>query len=582
MSALSSWLLGCLLFAVVVAQAQSPSTSRPGQVTPPKPVSPPSGAAKNSDPGKGTGIIRGRIMLANGQPARRASIQLVSSGSRATAAGEDGTYEFTDLPADSYRLSAGKPGYLVLEYGQARAFERGRVITLGDGEKVEKIDVTLPTSGAISGRVTDENGEPVEAVTVRVLQVQFIADRRQLMDVAAAGSRTTDDTGRYRIYGVPPGQYVVMAAFAPLLNQPRSDDPSLPGYAPTYYPGATEVAQAQIVGVELSRDVGGIDIALVPAPTASLSGVSVDSRGLPAAVLLDRSRRSGGFGQQPRRGVVGPNGEFRFENLAPGEYVAQAIGRGRGNETEPDFATTYVTIDGGNVSGLRLEGRQGSTVSGRVTFEGLAAGAKRPTVQLSAWPTDFDRSPMTPDTIARTRVGDDGRFALAGLQGPRRLRAIAGQRQLGDGATWSLKMVRVNGVDVTDDVLSFGAARESLSDVEVVLTNQGPTIAGTATDAQGHPAVDYSVVAFSTDPQRWYQLSRYVNFARPTHNGTFTVSGLAPGTYYVVAVDSLQGAEGWGEWQDPEFLRAISASATRVTLAEGQPASLVLQVLRRP
>src|SRR5216684_14710 len=79
------WLSSVFLFVLVTLQAQSPATSRPGQVAPPKPVSPPSGAAKNTDPNKGTGIIRGRIMLANGQPARRASIQLVSRGSRATA-----------------------------------------------------------------------------------------------------------------------------------------------------------------------------------------------------------------------------------------------------------------------------------------------------------------------------------------------------------------------------------------------------------------------------------------------------------------------------------------------------------------
>ena len=94
--------------------------------------------------------------------------------------------------------------------------------------------------------------------------------------------------------------------------------------------------------------------------------------------------------------------------------------------------------------------------------------------------------------IAKTRIGDDGRFALAGLQGPRRVRMMSGP------PGWSLKAVRVNGFDVTDDVLSFGTRQESVSDVEVVLTNAGPTIKGTATDAQGHPAVDYSVVAFST------------------------------------------------------------------------------------
>ena len=52
-------------------------------------------------------------------------------------------------------------------------------------------------------------------------------------------------------------------------------------------------------------------------------------------------------------------------------------------------------------------------------------------------------------------------------------------------AAWRLKAVRVNGFDVTDDALSFGLPRESLSGVEVVLTNQGPTLTGKATDFHG-------------------------------------------------------------------------------------------------
>ena len=76
-----------LVLMFVTTQAQGPSTSLPGQVALPKPATPAGGAAKNADPNKGTGIIRGHIMLANGRPARRASIQLVSRGTRATAVG---------------------------------------------------------------------------------------------------------------------------------------------------------------------------------------------------------------------------------------------------------------------------------------------------------------------------------------------------------------------------------------------------------------------------------------------------------------------------------------------------------------
>jgi protocatechuate 3,4-dioxygenase beta subunit len=575
--------------ALIVAAQNSPSSPRPGEIvaSKPAPARPASAGsdATNTDPNKGTGVIRGRILLANGRPARRASIQLAWSGSpRATAADDEGKYEFTDLPADSYRLSAGKPGYLVLEYGQQRAFERGKLITLGDGETLEKIDVTLPASGAIAGRIVDENGDPVEAVTVRLLQSQFAANRRQLVDVSAAGARATDDTGHYRIFGVPPGQYVVVASVVdrlpPATSSPDitpADTPpaDLPGYAPTYYPGTFLVSEARLVSVGISQDVSSVDFALAPAPTAGLSGIALDSGGQPAGVLLNRSQRSGGFGERPMRDNASADGSFRFENLPPGEYVLQTTGQRRDQAIEPDFTSMYVVVDGKDTSGLVLQGTSGSTMSGRVTFEGLAADAKPPAVQLTAWPSDFDRSPMSPADIGRTRVGDDGRFALGGLQGPRRVRLLQAP------ASWSLKAVRVNGVDVTDDVITFGTRQESLADVEVVLTNRGPSLTGAVTDVSGRPVTDYTVVAFAADEERWYQRSRFMNFTRPRHDGTFAMPALAAGDYYVAAVDSLQGAEGWGEWQDPDFLRAIAPAATRVTLGDGQAAALALRLIAR-
>jgi hypothetical protein len=182
---------------------------------------------------------------------------------------------------------------------------------------------------------------------------------------------------------------------------------------------------------------------------------------------------------------------------------------------------------------------------------------------------------MSINDIARTRVADDGRFALGGLQGPRRLRILQAP------PSWSLRAVRVNGFDVTDEVMSFGTARESLSNVEVVISKAGPAIAGTVTDSQGQKPDDYSVVAFATDADRWYPRSRFMAFVRAKRDGTFQLNGLAAGEYYLAAVDSLQGAEGWGEWQDPEFLRAIAPQATRVSLADGQTASVALKLIAR-
>jgi hypothetical protein len=123
---------------------------------------------------------------------------------------------------------------------------------------------------------------------------------------------------------------------------------------------------------------------------------------------------------------------------------------------------------------------------------------------------------------------------------------------------------------VTDEPLSFGTKQESLSDVEVVLTNRAAGISGRVNDRRGQAATDYTVIVYATDADRWYQGSRFLAFTRPKSDGTFAVRDLPPGPYYVAAVDRLQGSEGSGEWQDPAFLESIASQATRVTLTDGQ------------
>jgi hypothetical protein len=53
------------------------------------------------------------------------------------------------------------------------------------------------------------------------------------------------------------------------------------------------------------------------------------------------------------------------------------------------------------------------------------------------------------------------------------------------------------------------------------------------------------------------------------------------GEYYVAAVDWLQGTEGFGEWQDPAFLKSIAPRARRVTLADGQMAAVTPRLIIR-
>src|SRR4051794_13823207 len=236
------------------------------------------------------------------------------------------------------------------------------MVAVRAGQTIEKIDITLAATGAIAGRVFDERGDPLEAVSVRLMQLQFAANRRQLLPVVGVGARITNDRGAYRIYGVPPGEYLVMASAADgSRGQPVTIAP--PGHAPTFYPGTPNASEAQLITVGLSQDVSEIDFKLARVPVASISGVVTDSQGRPgrASVFLATSQRSGGLSAEPIMIGSGVDGHFQIRNVPPGEWVLQAFAAAS-SQVEEEFAAQFLTVDGHDITDLGIQTSAGSRV----------------------------------------------------------------------------------------------------------------------------------------------------------------------------------------------------------------------------
>jgi hypothetical protein len=168
----------------------------------------------------------------------------------------------------------------------------------------------------------------------------------------------------------------------------------------------------------------------------------------------------------------------------------------------------------------------------------------------------------------------DNTFEIHGVHGPRRIEI----EQLPRG--WTLKSVFANGVDVTDRALPFGEPQQSLSDVEVVLTNHLTELAGGVTDARGDTTRNYALLVFPIDRERWYPGSRFFRRVAPEASGSFAVRGLPPGDYHIAAV-SVGGVPRDGEtaWQDPEFLEPIASRAAFAALTEGQKLSISARLI---
>jgi hypothetical protein len=367
------------------------------------------------------------------------------------------------------------------------------------------------------------------------------------------------------------GQYIVSA----FIGDVSSDD--VPGYARTYFPGMDSASDAQFVAIGPGQNVVGLDIPLARTRTARISGRMINALGQPGggSLILMPTWRAGGVPAEPIGARILPrDGSFEFRNVPPGEYVIQAS-RGRTNRwTEGEFAALPVAVNGMDVNDLVVQTSNGSFVSGRISFNTVdrTKVPPRSSIEITAVPSDPDLSPQS--GWADANILPDWQFQMAGLNGPRRLVV----KNLPAG--WTLEEIRAGGVDATDHPMMFGRADQSLTGVEIILSDRVSQLSGAVTDDDSRPVRGAHLIAFAADRERWFSGSRFLREAIADDQGTYNISGLPFGTYYVTTLAQVS-AEGPDAWQDPAFLTSQISRASTLTISEGQRVTRNVRVSSR-
>jgi protocatechuate 3,4-dioxygenase beta subunit len=520
-------------------------------------------------------LIRGQVVDQDGRRLAHAFVRLfaqaVPGPLRAGRADTDGRFEFADLAAGAFHVSAYVPGYTArpgdtLAVPAFAILGSGPSVTLAPAQRRDDLVITLTRLGVIAGRVLDELGDPVEGARVQLLQVRYQTGRRRLVpaDVAA---RLTDDRGEYRLHDLPQGRYIVSASVG---NVSSAD---VPDYARSYFPGTPDPGGAQFVTLT-DADPVGVDIALARTRTALVRGHIFSAAGEPTMgghVELRPSARSASAGIAiPVGARLLPEGVFEFPNVPPGEYVVVANRNRSNRSSEGEFGSTIVNVVDKDVTDLVIHMSAGSSIAGRFTFDtdDQTSRPARNAIEFSPVGVDPDQ---TPSGVASAEINEDWTFSMAGINGPRRLDLTRVPSE------WMLKEVRAGGVDITDRAITFGRKEQSLADVEVVLTGRVTGLSGRIVDEDGRPAVGAHVIAFSDDHGRWYPGSRFLRQVTTAQDGLYQLSGLPPGSYFAAAAMRLP-IEGEEAWQDPAFLEALASRATRITLGDGQRQVLNLKV----
>jgi hypothetical protein len=181
-----------------------------------------------------------------------------------------------------------------------------------------------------------------------------------------------------------------------------------------------------------------------------------------------------------------------------------------------------------------------------------------------------DQSTANP---ASADIRSDWSFEVSGINGPRRLQVVRAP------AEWTVREIRVRGTDVTDRPLPFGRADQSLTDVEIVLTDRVNTISGTIADDHARPVAGAHLIVFAIDRDRWYPASRFLRKTTAGADGAVAIAGLPAGSYYAAAVATIP-ADGDDAWQDPAYLESLIGRAMTIAFGEGQKQILNLKLDR--
>jgi hypothetical protein len=499
------------------------------------------------------GLITGRVVADDGQPLAGVTIYAQSLHNQYSAGGSDTEGKFTlkNLARGAYTINAYLAGY----YDPARfTKENGARTYYRPGEAVT---IKLSKGSVITGRVRDANGEPLIAVRVRAIMLRD-AEGRTLNEPgfgAAPVERTTDDRGVYRIYGLPPGVYVVAAGGKGAFDYNRrptayDDD------APTYYPATTRDGAAEVV-LQSGQEASDIDIRYRGEPGHAVSGAIEGGAGDGALNVLLTAAGSPlleGF----RYYSGNETASFVFDGLADGDYdlVARRIDQLRDKVVAA--ATMRVSVHGADVTGVRLTLAPLATIAGRVVLEAAPANTLwRPQCQtkldanadetiILARPADNtrrDRAQPGGPRIADTAPDGKGDFTLHGLV-PGRFRLDVRP----PNADWYVRAVTLIAAPAASAKTPARAANINPLTDELTLSSGTQLDGLTFTLAPGAAALSGHVAAATTgaalpelqvylvpaERERADDPLRYAT-TRVRNDGKFAFNNLAPGRYHLIA-----------------------------------------------
>lgn len=509
-----------------------------------------------------SGIVTNRV---TGEPVRKAEVTVLDKDDASGTAITDsnGHFVFSGLPPGEYRVRVSREGFEQAAYGGRGPNRPGKIITLSAGEARSDIAIGIEALSAISGVVLDAEGDPLTGAQVMLFHTVFQRGKPRLV---SRNSTQTDERGEYRIFGLAPGRYYVMAKHesgGPMFvagGVGGLGQSSAGVLAKQFFPGADDRTAAQPVTVVPGKELRGVDFHLQMRQPAHLRGRLVAPDGaakgqwdvqIVVPDLPDWANFASG-GQLP---------EDTFEDvLPPGKYVLVAT-LTSGSKQYRGVQTVDLTAGGEQQVTIQLQ--PAVDLAGVVQFDGPPVG-KHVQFRVNLSPgDDASRFSRSPSAI----VKPDLHFVLSNV--------TPGVWDIGMNplpSGYYLKAMSLGDQDVMVEDMTIGP--KTAAPLKIVIGTQPAKLEG---EIEGDVLKDGARATILLRPTGKY--SGIVAFFRAKitePNGHFTMEGLAPGKYNVYAFEDLDP----DQRQNPELLKPLAKWAAAVELREGETASVKPKLIR--
>jgi protocatechuate 3,4-dioxygenase beta subunit len=542
-----------------------------------------SGSQKPTDPtapvdkAEPRAIVSGKVIsAATGEPLKKAYITISKAdmGRRAqpytAMTKEDGIFEVADIPAGQYRMTVNRNGYVRHVYGARNARQQqGGTLTLAAGQRLRDLTVKLTPGAVIAGRIVDPDGETMSSVMVAVLRYSFMDNERRLVP---AESAMTNDLGEFRIFGLQPRSYYLSAqmrssgssGFGRMVGMGvMVDDGGDESYGSVYYPGVSEVANANAIDVHAGEEFRA-DMTIMPLRTYRVSGRVLDVNGEPAkegmAMLMSRGKEAtfmpAGMGQIGG-GPGARDGKFEIRGVAPGSYTLTAFIRG----DEMSSAQVDVDVTESNVENVNVALTSAREIPGTVRIEGDNSKLKTSDLSLFFMPA---RGGMF-GGFGNAQVKEDGTFVAKNLMLDDYIVSVNLTNQ-----DAYVKSIRAGGEETLYSGLNVARVRPPL---EIVISTRPGSIEGTVKDGDSKATQGALVVLIPEKPARSRQGA--ARTATTDQNGYYKFRALRPGKYQLYALDDADD----DEYQDPAFAKRHADQATSIEVKESTVSTAELKLV---